>query len=349
MNRFLVVRLTALFFCFQFFNVKAQKADLKLDTNAILIGDQINIEISYTIPAQAEVFMPVFKDTLTAVIEVIDAGAVDTIVSDDYMTLSRKIRITSFDTGYHVIKPIPLKYFKKGETTAYILETPPALLEVKGIEFDAASDIKDIKDIFNVPLTFREILPYLIAVLLLAGLLTLLFYYLKKRKKKEPLFSMQKPQVPPHVEALNALKALKNKKLWQNNQIKQYYTELTDIIRIYIEKTVNVQAMEMTSTEIIEAIEKSGKHDYISDALKHIFSTSDLVKFAKYKPEVTEHDNCYKMAVDYIQKTMAAKMAAEEAALKAEEKQYDPQDNRQHDADALQNKTSTDLETDDNK
>ncbi len=283
----------------------AQKTEIKLDTNNILLGDQIHLIISITLPENAHVDFPVLADTLTKDIEIVHIGKIDTasITSDKMFKYSQDITITAFDSGYFVIPPLRFIYTFSSDTAKMYAETEAMLLEVKKVQINEQEDIKDLKDIFGAPLTFKEILPYLLIGILVLVLVYLGIWLWKKYRKKEKLFFIKKPQLPPHIEALQALEALKNKKLWKNNFVKEYYSELTDIIRLYLERAFNINALEMTTEEIKTAILQKQFDEYLKIDLRHVLEISDLVKFAKYLPISTDHENCFNKCLFFVKET----------------------------------------------
>jgi len=283
--------------------IYAQKAEFLPDTNVILLGDQIKFRFTFTLPLDAKERLPLFSDTLTKSIEIIEIRPIDTLLENNTKTFIQDLIITSFDSGFHVIKPITFEYMLEGDTGINTTETEAFLFEVKTVAFVETEDIKDIKDILRVPLTLREILPYILGAIVLAALIFLLMYYLKKRKKKQPFMFRKKPVIPPHIEALNAYEVLRKKKLWQNGFVKDYYTELTDILRVYLERSHLFNAMEMTSDEIMHEMSKRETTETLRLDIKSVLELADLVKFAKHLPLPSEHDLCFKKCVNYVEET----------------------------------------------
>jgi len=315
----------------------AQTASARLDTNIILLGDQIGLHLELQIPNNHNFSFPLFTDTITKNIEVIESGKIDTLIQGSEWIITQRLIITSFDSGFHVLPPIPFLYHTIGDTNMMLAESYPLLLEVRKVEIDAASDIMDIKDIMKAPWTFAEIWPYLLGVVLLGLIIFTIIYLIKNRHKKNIFFPASKPALPPHIEALKALEELKKKKLWQNNFIKDYYTGLTDIIRIYIERTSEISAMEMTSDEIISALRKHALEDALIENLKVVFTTADLVKFAKHSPLSNEHDTCFQKCLEYVKLT----------APRPQENQngHHKHSNHQDDIDSSENSNATELKS----
>ncbi|MBE9481570.1 MAG: hypothetical protein IMY69_07740, partial [Bacteroidetes bacterium] len=115
-----------------------------------------------------------------------------------------------------------------------------------------------------------------------------------------------KPKIPPHVIALDALEKLRINKLWQSGKIKEYHTEITDIIRVYIHERFGIDAMEMTTDEILASFNK--KNDEVDDGLKNklkqTLMLADLVKFAKEKPLPLENDKSLNNSIDFVKETI---------------------------------------------
>ena len=148
----------------------------------------------------------------------------------------------------------------------------------------------------------------LLAVLVILIILAVLFY-LKKRRKAEPVFTIRsKIQLLPHELALSELEKLRIKKLWQGGRIKEYHSELTDILRRYLENRFSVMALEMTSQEIMDSITTQNNiHSDSVEKLDHILAIADLVKFAKMQPLPVENDMSMENAVAFVLDTAVKK------------------------------------------
>jgi len=148
-------------------------------------------------------------------------------------------------------------------------------------------------------------LPWIIAIVIAFIIAYFVFYYLKKRKKAEPIFKAPpKPKLPPHTLALDALDNLRLKKIWQSGRIKEYHTELTDIIREYIDGKFNVNAHELTTYEIMDAINGTTANNDAKEKLRQTLILADLVKFAKQQPLPLEHDGSLNNAYDFVKETI---------------------------------------------
>ena len=305
-KKYLLILIIAIIFPFAKAISQSVVATAKLDsTNKILVGDQVKLKVQVTFPASTKILWPELIDSLTKHIELVNKSKIDTVKSDNKnLTLKQTLTITSFDSGAFYIPQIHFKYKNNKSDTAYLEAlTDSILINANTIAVDTTKEIRDIKGPLSVPMTFREMLPYIIGLILIAFIVWLVYWIINKRKKGESLFKSTKPKLPAHLEALAALEALRNKKLWQNNKIKEYYTELTDIIRIYISKRYNVFAMEMTTDEIMTALFPFMIPESLKKKFREMLTLADLVKFAKANPLPNEHDGCLDTAFEFVNAT----------------------------------------------
>ena len=290
------------------------KADAILDTNSILIGDQIGFHLGLTIPVDYHFVWPVLDDTLTANVEIVKKSPVDTLSIDHgVLTLGQQFTITSFDSGYYVIPPVKFRFGPAGDSLTGEVETEPYLLNVFSVAVDTTKSIKPIKMPEEAPYTFAEIFPWALLGIVIILLVAFVVYYLRRRAENKPVFSRPKPKLPPHRIALDALEKLKNEKVWQQNREKEYHSRLTDIIRVYIEDRFGIKAVEMTTPEILES---AGRHAEISsgdmELLKDMLELADLVKFAKFKPMPSENEQVMDKAFAFVKNTMQVSKAPDE-------------------------------------
>jgi len=279
-----------------------------IDKDQILIGDQLTMEITVSCPANATIVWPEINDTITGKVEVIRKLAIDTTIlgqNGESALFSQKVLITSFDSGFHVLPPFVILYQLEGEDEFRGMETEALLLEVSTIEVDMEKDIMDISPLIDIPLTFREVLPWLFGGLGLVLIILILIHFLRKRKKAEPLIQIRKkPALPPHQVALEALQSLKSKKLWQTGRIKDYHTELTDITRTYISDKFKIHATEMVTYEILEELAHTPISSETKLKLKEMLEMADMVKFAKGNPLPDEQERSMNFAIDFVKDTI---------------------------------------------
>ena len=167
------------------------------------------------------------------------------------------------------------------------------------MEVDTAAGFLDLKGIKTEPFSYDELMEYIIYAVIALVLVGVLIYFWKKRKKVDEPTPLFDPKVPAHILAMESLEKLEKEKLWQQGYYKEYYTKLTDVLRIYIFRTYEIKALEMTGNEIIEAVGKSSFSQY-SDKLTHIFNSADLAKFAKEQPISSENISAMEYAKEFV-------------------------------------------------
>jgi len=279
----------------------------KLDTGTMLIGDHVGLKLQFKGPSSLQVIWPVFNDTILEKIIVIGRAKIDTSFSKDKkdLTLTQELNLTCFDTGAYAFPQIPFRYRILPDTAVRTVSAGLRMLIVHTVKVDTSNVIKPIKGPLGIPITFREMLPYILAAIALAALIILLIWYLKKRKKHEPLITIrQKAKLQPHEKALQDLEKLRIRKLWQEGHIKEYHSELTDIIRTYIEQGFRIPAMESTTHEIIGQLgERSDFSKPLIQKVEHILRIADMVKFAKAIPVPQENENALNSGIEFINET----------------------------------------------
>ena len=283
-----------------------------LDSNRILIGDQIHVDFTVTAPQNAAFIVPaITQEVLSGSgIDLVGSSAVDTTIDGQSVSYHQQWTITAFDSGAYVFPSIPVL-----SPDSQLLAQSQALpFFVNTVAVDTTAAIRDIKGIAKVPLTFKEILPYLLIGLAAAAVIALLVWFiLKHERKSKPQKKVVKvkPKVKPHITALKELEKLKTKKLWQNGQVKQYYSELTDILRTYIDGRYDINAMEMISSDILKELEGKDLPEPLRKELEQTLTIADLVKFAKMEPLPDDHDRCFKQAVNFVQETAENELKTE--------------------------------------
>ena len=274
-----------------------------LDSQQILIGDQINLDISVQFDEQLPISWPAFKDTITGQIEIVQSSIPDTVKKESGETIiHQRLVITSFDTGYIILPPLNFMF---NNDSSQVLSTEPHLIYVSDIPVEMEADIKDIKEPYDVPFNWRKWLKWgLIILLILAIIVGAILLWKRKAQKPTSTLARPKPKRPAHELALEKLEELRQKKLWQNDQTKQFYIELSDIIREYIEFQFDILALEMTTDETISALKLTGMDDSKTVPLKHMLQMADLAKFAKYTPLPNENEQCFEIARTFVNATL---------------------------------------------
>jgi len=251
-----------------------------IDTTNIRIGEQFQLKISV-----AEIQNVIIPKIQLKGLEVIDSTRIDTIKN----SLIRRYILTGFDSGAFYIPQQQI--FVKNQ--AFL--TDSLLVNVATIAIDTTKVKKfPIKTIKKEPYTFDDFKIYIYLILAILAIIGFWIYWFVVRKRKETEDAPTYRTLPPYEEAILRLTELDEKLLWQNNKVKEYYSELTEIVRGYIERELKVPALEKTTDEVLEMIKDFKSADTIEtsketiDRLKDLLREADLVKFAKSKPLALE-------------------------------------------------------------
>ncbi|MEA3317945.1 MAG: hypothetical protein U9R54_08310 [Bacteroidota bacterium] len=286
------------------FAQEVPKIKTSIDSNDILIGDQVKYNVNLEYQKDIQIAFPDLSDFFPAKIEVLSQTNIDTIINNNKINLSKEILLTTFDTGFYKIPKLKT-YYKNNEIIDSI-SSESIILKVHSVKLDTTNTFKDIKAPIAAPVSFKEVLPFLLIGFGVIIIVLVIIYIIRKIKKKEPLIKKVIPKEAPYIVAIRELSKLKSEKLWQEGKTKLYHTKLTDIIRTYLFNRYNVKTYERTSNEILALLKLSNFDDENSyNLLKDIFFISDLVKFAKYKPEAIDNESCYNKSVKFIENTKA--------------------------------------------
>lgn len=273
-----------------------------IDSLQILIGEQAKIQLEVSMDSNQRAIFPQFQDTLMRGIEVLETAKPDTqyLNNKQRLVIKQEYIITSFDSALYYISPLPVLVDDK----EYL--SNPLALKVYSIPVDTENPDQFFgpKDVMKPPFAWEDWKGLIAMSFLAIPLLGLLIYLIVRIRDNKPIIRRVKvePKLPPHVLAMNEIERVKSEKVWQKGESKAYYTELTDIIRTYISDRFGFNALEMTSSEIIERLKDIKEKEDISD-LNRLFQTADLVKFAKHNPLINENDINLINAIEFINET----------------------------------------------
>jgi hypothetical protein len=272
-----------------------------IDSTTLMLGDQTDLHLRVTQEAGEKVEWPVFGETLQPGIEIVDRTIVDTVkMSDGRLQLNQYLTLTSFKDSLFAIEPIA---FPQGEDTFWTEGL--ALNIVQPFEVDTTLAITDIKDIEKAPIWWWGIFRWVllaIGCLLLAigGYYAWQWYQKNKKPEEEPV----DPELlrPADEVALEKLDAIKEAKIWKDGKVKEYQTDLTDVVREYIGRRFDVQSTEKTSDETLRAMKPLIDKDLFSK-LSKMLQLADLVKFAKWHTTPDENESALSTAYEFVHET----------------------------------------------
>ncbi|MBQ0104318.1 MAG: hypothetical protein KBS99_09150 [Prevotellaceae bacterium] len=297
--------ITYLLLQFGFLMLHAQvTVDATIDSTQIFIGEQTGITLQVSADAGKSVVFPKYDSLAQIVpgIEVVSALPVDTERVNDgkRMVLTQKLIVTSFDSALYYLPPMKVKVDGKE------YQSKNLALKVYTVDVDTlhTDSICGMKAELAPPFTWDDWKPVIWLTLLFLLIVSALIYVSIRLAKNKPILRHihLRQRIAPHKLAMQKIEQIREDKLVQSEDSKEYYTQLTETLRQYISERFSFNAMEMTSTEIIEHLQRDNDKEAI-DELRELFQTADLVKFAKYTTLINENDRNLLTAVEYINKT----------------------------------------------
>ena len=302
-------------------NAGNTRIDVKLDSAKVLMGKTTKLHINITQDKGLNGLLSnIVADTLSSVVEIADKGKNDTTALDNNrLQIKRDLTLQAFEPGTYQLPPI---IYIVGNDT---LKSDQLTLTVDSIQVDTNGNIKDYKPIINEPFKLLDMVPnaisnywwaWLIGIALIAAALYAYFKWFKKGIN--PLKPVKK-RLPPYEEAMINLENLKKQNLWQNGQEKEYYTGLTDILRVYIDRRFGINAVEMTSTEIMEKIKQNKDAHIANDQLNNVLEIADFVKFANMHTLADDNELSFQRAVNFVEQTKPVPIIDDETEGKEEE------------------------------
>ena len=279
-------RSTLLFFGLIFFfglmrGQTAPELNVAVDTTKMRIGEQINYTLQIKADSTAKVIFP--EQALFAPFEILEESPIDTLRAQSQFLFTKKYALIQFDSGAYWLPP------QKVSVDGFAKISDSLLIQVATVPVDTLKQkLFDIKPIVQVEQNFdaltQSLIFGLLVVLILIGLIYS-FFFAKKRREES------RKKLPPFERAIEELKALESFTPTEQEEYKNYYSRLTDVVRRYLEEEAKITALESTTDELLlklEALKKSGKLELERETIKNLKSvlqTADLVKFALSTPE----------------------------------------------------------------
>lgn len=297
---FLSILLATIFANISFAGEISVKASL--EPADILIGEQSKFKLELIQPNSEKVSWPQFADTLATNVQILEKLKTDTTeIPDGRISITTEYLVSSYDSGFYYIPEFVF------ETATEKVVSNPVGLTVNTVQVnEQTDDIHAEKDIMSAPFSWVELAQWSgigLAIILIIAIVVLLLMRFVFKKKVSILPEEPEVILPAHVVALKKLEQIKTEKIWQQGQIKQFYTELTDVIREYLSGAYGINAMEMTTDEIVALVKKNKDLDEIRVVLKEMLELSDLVKFAKFIPLENENEKAVLDAFMIVEKT----------------------------------------------
>lgn len=279
--------------------------EASLDSAYIIMGKQTTLKVDIVQDKGVQgMFVNNSGDTLTREIEVARALKPDTTdLGSDREEIRRELVIQSFDSGLYTIPPFI--YVAGGDTFA----SKPLVLKVLPVPVDTMTTVHDYAGVAEPATRFWDYLPdfivdywWIFLIVLMAAAAVFVWMRYIKGKKELPLVPRKKPE-PPYELAMRELNRLKSEKLCENGHEKEYYTRLTEILRVYLDKRFGINAMEMTSTQIMQHLRDNNDTRNLASVMKQILEMADFVKFAKVRPLPDDNLRTFNNAVKFVEDT----------------------------------------------
>ena len=275
-----------------------------LDSLQLTMGQQTVARVDIVKPADSPAEILVDKNLFPAEVEILDWLEGDTTdIGNGLVEIKRGLLIQSFDSGVYAIPPFLLV---NGPDT---LRSNSLSLKVNPVDVSALTDIHPIADVAEFESKWYDWLPDWITdywVYILLGILVIaggICAYLIMSKKVNVSILPQKKRLPPDQIAFNRLNALKEAQLWEKGQEKEYYTRLIDILRDYLQERFGINAMEMTSSQILKALRSNEETRMSHSRMERVVEIADFVKFAKVRPMPDDNVRAFSDAMQFVEET----------------------------------------------
>ncbi|OGV18541.1 MAG: hypothetical protein A3J84_04600 [Ignavibacteria bacterium RIFOXYA2_FULL_37_17] len=298
------IRSAALILFLSFTILRAQNISVSAttDTTIYMVGDYIKYQIEIKHDKVISVNMPSVKDSIK-VLEYIQTMPAEKNEVDNEIIERYNYIFSKYDSASVTIPAITLEYITGRTISKQLIKTNPVTITVRTLPVNAQEDIRDVKDPLKLPLNWLLISAIVVIILLLLGLLYYLYRrYKKKRELKENI--LPEIKIPPHEIALAHLHEIEGKKFWQNGFVKQFHSDVTEIVRQYFEDRFNFRALEMTSAEILAVLSYMEEGKKIVQSSDNFFGNADLVKFAKFEPMPKVNDEMMNQAYEIVNQTI---------------------------------------------
>ena len=273
------------------------------DSTEYLIGDWINLKLKISHIEGQEVIWPSVLDSLKG-FELIEKKDLIAEKNKQGLTSTQHYILAVFDSGNFIIPSFRFGLKEEGKIVPSEFFSKPIELKINTVSIDSSKTVRDIKAPLEKELTFQDVIPYLIGFAGLCLLAWIIYYFFIRKKTKNIQFITPKiPQLSPHKAAIKALLELEEQKIWQNGNIKLYYSRLTDILREYMERRYDILALESTTDEILYYLKNKNINGQPGIIIQEILVTADLAKFAKNNPDPSVNELSIKKAYEFVNST----------------------------------------------
>lgn len=280
------------------------KVSSSTDTTDYLVGDFINFNIEIVAAKSVQVLDPVIPDTLSK-LDLISKSETILNETEKSNTINYNFVLAGYDSVSATIPPVTIEYRSEGDTVLKRITTDPVYVNIHTVPVSTTEEIKDVKSPLTIAFDWMELFIWL-ALGLVVLIVGWLLYKRYKKKKSELRVEKKLVKIPVHVKAFTALDELEKQQLWQKGKIKEYHSNITEIIRIYFQERFGLPAMELTTSESIQQLRSTKEAENIIDLTFDFLSNADLVKFAKFQPLQSVNEEMMSQARNIVQNTIPA-------------------------------------------
>jgi hypothetical protein len=263
-------------------------ARVSADQQKILIGQPLHLLLEVTVTGNAPLSWPVL-DSLPH-FEFLEKGNIDSVIRADGRYYRQSLTVTSFDSGIWAVPRLP---FVTGGKRAF---SDSVRIEVIFSKFDPNKDYHDIRDIIDVPNPFAKWFGWIVAAVSLLSLVLVIWMIGRKKTLPMdiPILTAAAVLLPPYEEALARLNELAMEKAWENSPVKNYYTRLNDILRLFVLRRLDIASLAETNEELIGQLRRLPLDTEAFARLSQALRMSDFVKFAKYQPALADKEESFR-------------------------------------------------------
>ncbi len=284
-----------------------------VDSSDYLVGDYINYTLEVIADKDVQITSPFIRDSLKKV-EIIRELEPSSTETENGKSTIYTFTISYYDSGSVTIPPIAVNYTSAGDDELKVILSNSVTFTVHTLPVEQQAEIKDVKKPLTIPLDWKFV--FLIVFIVLIVIALAVFFYLRYKKKKSMLPVKKKIiRIPAHVKALTALDNLEREQLWQKGQVKEYHSNITGIVRNYFEERFNLPALELTTTEQMQQLNKVSSAEKIVEEAEQFLNNADLVKFAKFIPIASVNEEMMKQAKEIVNKTIPTEIEKVEEEL----------------------------------
>lgn len=277
---------------------------VNIDSLNLMVGEQTRIHLKVEANANQKVVLPVFSDTLVKGVIIVEQSKPETqkIEGSNRIAITQDYLVTAFDSALYYIPPFKVKVDNQlfqSKSLALKVNTIPIPMDSVNVNHFFGP-----RDVQHVDYTWAELKGLILGGILIIVMTLLSIILYRKYKDNKPIVRIVKvePKLPPHLMAIKKIEEIKSSRLSESGNVKAYYTQLTDVLRSYLNERFHFNATEMTSSEILEKLNELDAQNAL-DEFKSLLQTADMVKFAKYITQLNENDKNLMNAIEFINKT----------------------------------------------